>query len=141
MALQNADDGGVGAEGGLSGNVKAVRKRGHARLGGGEDARVARKGRSGDPCFRNRGSGFSSCRSLYFTASATRSLIMAVGGRGTGGGGSHSGGEGREGLEGGEGGGSPIEAAGLREEAVEGHGLAPHLQLGLEFHGGREIAK
>ena len=66
---------------------------------------------------------------------------MAVGGRGTGGGGSHSGGEGREGLEGGEGGGSPIEAAGLREEAVEGHGLAPHLQLGLEFHGGREIAK
>ena len=58
-----------------------------------------------------------------------------------GGGGSHSGGGGREGSEGGEGGGPPIGAAGHGEEAVEGHGLAPHSQLGLGFHGGREIAK
>ena len=43
-SIPDADGGGAGTEGGLSGNAKAIGKHGHVRLRGGKDVRVAREG-------------------------------------------------------------------------------------------------
>ena len=138
----DADGGGAGAEGGLGGDAEAVGERGHARLGGGEDARVVREGRPGGPVLEEAGVGVLEQPELGLHGLGSAVIDHGGGGRrgGRGGGGGGHGGGGGEGSEGGEGGGPPVGAAGRGKEAVEGHGLAPRSQSGLGFHGGREIA-